>query len=206
MVKFMLYIRAELENLTNFQPQGGCNDPDFTYYFKLKCDDCGEVTKKEICVSLNETVHLSRKRTTNLIKKCKFCTRVGTMTMIPGQGIPLTNLSSENGDYAPLMVFDCRGFEPLDFAFGRGWKAETIEDARILEDVDFSNGDFAEYDDKGGYWIMIFNVNAMFKVVFLYKSVSSHHFLPTFPLQHESLILLQSMKSLHPRYFRPAVQ
>lgn len=31
----MLTITAELENLTNLQPQGGCDDPDFTYYFKV---------------------------------------------------------------------------------------------------------------------------------------------------------------------------
>ncbi|KVH91547.1 Protein of unknown function DUF866, eukaryotic, partial [Cynara cardunculus var. scolymus] len=86
MVKFKLCIHAELVNLTNFQPQGGCSDPDFTYYFKLKCNECQEVTKKGICVSLNETVPLSRRRTTNLIKK---------------------------------------GIEPSDFAFDRGWKAET---------------------------------------------------------------------------------
>lgn len=35
MVNFMLYISADLENLTNFQPAGGVDDPNFTYYFKV---------------------------------------------------------------------------------------------------------------------------------------------------------------------------
>ena len=35
MVNYMLMITGELENLTNLQPQGGCDDPDFTYYFKV---------------------------------------------------------------------------------------------------------------------------------------------------------------------------
>lgn len=46
--------------------------------------------------------------------------------MIPGKGQPLTNEISETGYYAPLMIFDCRGFEPLDFAFSSGWKAESV--------------------------------------------------------------------------------
>ena len=52
MVQLKLEIKAELENLTNFQPQGGCDDPDFSYYFKLKCGNCGEVSQKESCVTL----------------------------------------------------------------------------------------------------------------------------------------------------------
>ncbi|CAA0806705.1 Unknown protein [Striga hermonthica] len=70
MVNHLLMIAADLENITALQPQGGCDDPNFTYYFKLKCGNCGEVTQKETCVSLNETVpsakgkgdvHLSQK-------------------------------------------------------------------------------------------------------------------------------------------------
>ena len=35
MVNFTLMITAELENLTNLQPQGGCDDPNFPYLFKV---------------------------------------------------------------------------------------------------------------------------------------------------------------------------
>lgn len=35
MVNFMLMITAELENLTNLQPQDGCDDPNFSYLFKV---------------------------------------------------------------------------------------------------------------------------------------------------------------------------
>lgn len=31
----MLMISADLENLTNLQPQGGCDDPNFSYFFKV---------------------------------------------------------------------------------------------------------------------------------------------------------------------------
>lgn len=35
MVNYLLMITADLENLTNLQPQGGCDDPDFSYLFKV---------------------------------------------------------------------------------------------------------------------------------------------------------------------------
>jgi hypothetical protein len=35
MVKCLLMITAELENLTNLEPQGGCDDPNFSYFFKV---------------------------------------------------------------------------------------------------------------------------------------------------------------------------
>lgn len=46
--------------------------------------------------------------------------------MIPGKGRPLTQEDSEAGEHAPLMVFDCRGYEPIDFGFGGFWKAEAV--------------------------------------------------------------------------------
>ncbi|XP_022132352.1 UPF0587 protein C1orf123 [Momordica charantia] len=165
MVNFLLKINAELENLTNLQPQDGCDDPNFAYLFKLKCGRCGEVSQKETCLTLNETVALhGGKGTTNLVQKCKFCGRDGTVTMIPGRGKPLTQETSESGKSSPLMLFDCRGYEPLDFIFGPGWKAESIEGTKF-EDIDLSDGEFAEYDEKGECPVMISKLKATFDLV-----------------------------------------
>lgn len=58
--------------------------------------------------------------------QCKFCGREGTVTMIPGRGKALTQEASESGTYSPVMLFDCRGYEPVDFIFGDGWKVESV--------------------------------------------------------------------------------
>ncbi|KAJ0089670.1 hypothetical protein Patl1_12988 [Pistacia atlantica] len=127
MVNYMLLICADLENLTNLEPEGGCDNPNFSYFFKVKCGRCGEVSQKETCVTLNEVVPLSQgKGTTNLVQKCKFCGREGTVTMISGRGKPLTQEDSESGKYCPMMLFDCRGYEPVDYIFGGGWKVESV--------------------------------------------------------------------------------
>ncbi|KAJ8448867.1 hypothetical protein Cgig2_011488 [Carnegiea gigantea] len=62
MVNYMLKITAEVENVKSLQPMGGCDDPNFTFYFKLRCENCGEMTPKETAVSLEEEVPLPKSR------------------------------------------------------------------------------------------------------------------------------------------------
>ncbi|KAL8101608.1 hypothetical protein AgCh_033493 [Apium graveolens] len=163
MVNYRLMITAELENLTKLQPDGGCDNPSFSYYFKMKCGNCGELTKKETYVSLNEVVPMG-KGTANLVQKCKFCGREGNVTMISGKGSALTQELSESGKYAPVMQFDCRGYEPVEFVFGTGWEAESIAGTKF-KDIDLSEGEFSEYDEKGECPVMISNLRATFDVV-----------------------------------------
>lgn len=165
MVNHMLMITADFDNIASLQPQGGCDDPDFSYFFKIKCGRCGEVSQKETCVTLNDTVPLLQgKGTAHLIQKCKFCGRDGTVTMIPGKGKPLTQELSEGGKYAPLMLFDFRGYEPEGFVFSGAWTAESIAGTKY-EDIDLSGEDFNEYDEKGECPVMISNLRSKFEVV-----------------------------------------
>lgn len=46
--------------------------------------------------------------------------------MVRDSGRPLSLADSKAREFAPLMLFDCRGYEPLDFVYGRGWKAESV--------------------------------------------------------------------------------
>lgn len=39
MVKYVLLITADLENLTDLQPEGGCDHPNFSYCFKVSLFD-----------------------------------------------------------------------------------------------------------------------------------------------------------------------
>lgn len=70
--------------------------------------------------------------------QCKLCGREGSVQMITGQGQPLTLEQSQAENFSPLMVFDCRGFEPIGFSFGNGWKAESVS-------ASFLTGNFFSY-------------------------------------------------------------
>ncbi|CAI0409510.1 unnamed protein product [Linum tenue] len=87
MVNYWLMITAEFENVATLQPQGGCDDPSFTYFFKVPFQTSGELTDKETCVALERSVQIpGSKGTANLVQKCKFCEREGTVSLIPGKG------------------------------------------------------------------------------------------------------------------------
>ncbi|KAL2940184.1 hypothetical protein RDABS01_001566 [Bienertia sinuspersici] len=166
MVTYKLMITAEVENVSTIQPMGGCNDPTFTFAFKLRCENCGEVTAKESTLSLEEVVPIPKSRGhANLVQKCKFCGREGNITMIPGSGRPLTDEDCESGKYAPLMSFDSRGLEPFEFYFGGDqWKVESTA-GTVFEDVDLSAEDWAEYDEKGNMPVSVSNLKSRFDVV-----------------------------------------
>jgi len=83
--------------------------------------------------------------------------------MIPGQGTPLTIEQSQKGEKTCLMVFDCRGYEPVEFSFGAGWKAESVHGTPF--DIDCSEGEFSEYDEKGECPVELSNLQSAFKVV-----------------------------------------
>ncbi|KAJ3692051.1 hypothetical protein LUZ60_012401 [Juncus effusus] len=164
MVYYAIEFTAELEGLTNLQPRGGCDDPSHPYFFKLKCENCGEISQKSTCVSLSDEVPLSNgKGTVHLVQKCKFCGREGTVLMLPGHGEPLTGQQGQNGQFARLMVFESRGFELFDFIFQDGWKAES-ESGEEFE-IDLSEGEFADYDEKAECPIGVSNLKSQFKVV-----------------------------------------
>lgn len=82
--------------------------------------------------------------------------------MIPGRGKPLSEKFTEVGESCPLMLFDCRGVEPVEFVFDDGWKAESPS-GTVFENIDLSPGEFAEYDEKGECPVMISNLRATFK-------------------------------------------
>ncbi|KAI0515539.1 hypothetical protein KFK09_008204 [Dendrobium nobile] len=164
MVYYLLSFSAELENLTDLQPRGGCDDPTYPYYFKVKCESCGGVSAKETCVMISEEVPLPTGRgTAHLVQKCKLCGREGTIQMITGQGQPLTLEQSQKEEFAKLMIFDSRGFALTDFSFTDGWKVQSL--AGTIFDVDLSAGEFAEYDEKGECPVGIVNLRAKFSVV-----------------------------------------
>lgn len=46
------------------------------------------------------------------------------------------------------MTIECRGLELVDFAPREGWKAKGAESGTVFEDIDLTDGDYADYDEK----------------------------------------------------------
>ncbi|GAQ82592.1 hypothetical protein KFL_001160260 [Klebsormidium nitens] len=161
MVFLLLQIKADLENLTNLQQE----DPStFVYYFKVKCTSCNEPSDKESGLTAGEQYDIPGSRgTAHLVQKCKFCGRTGTITLVEGKGRPLTAEDSESQKEAPVACFDCRGMEPIEFFPREGWVAEGVESGKKFE-VDLTELEHVDYDEKAKESVGVYNVEHSFKV------------------------------------------
>lgn len=108
-MKLSLQWRLQLENISEICAEG----QDFRWFIKVKCSNCGEVSKW-VYVTEEETVALKGGRgRANLLIKCKICGRENSLDIIKDSIKPYTSDSS--GNYKPLVIFDCRGLEVIDF-------------------------------------------------------------------------------------------
>lgn len=82
MVKIGLQIKATLENIDELKI---CS-PNYTFFFKVKCSNCGEVSDKYHDLTEEETVNSDSRnaRGFNFYMKCHLCTRENSIDIIEG--------------------------------------------------------------------------------------------------------------------------
>ncbi|KAI8812999.1 hypothetical protein BJ742DRAFT_672978 [Cladochytrium replicatum] len=142
--KFQVHLKAELENLTNLLPQGR----DHRYSIKFRCSKCSD---------FSELIPFSGEvRTANLVMKCKFCKVESTANIeLPTQR-PYT--AEDSGKFAPWVVIEARGIEPMEYAIQDLCTAEGVDSGTVFSDIDLSSGDWAEYDEKAGNSVSILDI------------------------------------------------
>ncbi|XP_009783828.1 uncharacterized protein LOC107790474 [Nicotiana tabacum] len=145
-MKYLLEITANLTHIVEMTPEDGVDDPNMPYFFRLKCENC-DIVSKEQCVYPSEVVYHKRKRVNHVIK-CKGCKRVGTVKLVPGSESVFTAAAAAGGIYMPLMMFECEGLVPQQYAFNGGWKLTTDTGEDIM--VNLVNGYFAGSEDEYG--------------------------------------------------------
>ncbi|KAL0700510.1 hypothetical protein Bca4012_056632 [Brassica carinata] len=108
MVNSVLKITADLENLTNLQPSGGCDDPNFPLAAmiptSLTSSRCGEVTQKETCVTLNENFTPPGGRGTCHLVQKESVTKFDEIDLSSGEEFTEYN---EKGE-CPVMISNFR--------------------------------------------------------------------------------------------------
>lgn len=62
--------------------------------------------------------------------------------------ISATYTADDSGKLKTIVIFDCRGVEPSEFSPRSGWIVESIENGEKFENVDLSEDDWSEYDEK----------------------------------------------------------
>lgn len=143
MVKIGLQISAFLENITDLKPDG----EDFRWYVKLKCLSCGEETPDFVFMDLLQSQPLKGGRgQASLVIKCKLCSRENSIDIIKDSISKYTIDDSQS--FKTLVAFDCRGVEPIDFSPRVGFVAVGAESNTPFPDIDLSEGDWADYDER----------------------------------------------------------
>lgn len=82
MVKIGLQISAQLENVEELKT---CH-PEYSFFLKLKCSNCGEENQKWHAVTENERSDQDSRNPDgfNFYAKCKLCNRENSMDILPG--------------------------------------------------------------------------------------------------------------------------
>ncbi|XP_063384384.1 UPF0587 protein GA18326 [Cydia fagiglandana] len=157
MVKIALQIRANLECIEKLYT----NHPHYQWFLKLKCSSCGEVSEKFHDLTEADKVPQKHNRSeTNLLIKCKLCSRENSIDVIEGSNGAFTN--EDAGKFKTLVIFDCRGVEPVDFEPKSGWIAEAEENGKKFEDVDLTEKEWVDYDEKNQTSVGVYELEWQF--------------------------------------------
>ncbi|CAG5117289.1 unnamed protein product, partial [Candidula unifasciata] len=154
--KFGLQINAELENIEYVKAVGD----DFRWYMKVRMCTCN-ISK---CGTDTENFPLSTgKGDASLVIKCKLCKRESSLDIIEGSVAAYTN--EKSGEFATIVTFDCRGVHPTDFSPRIGWEVKGLGSDAIFSDVDLSNLEWFDYDEKAGQTVSITELKYRFATV-----------------------------------------
>ncbi|XP_028834196.1 CXXC motif containing zinc binding protein [Denticeps clupeoides] len=157
MVKFALHFKATLENVTNVRPLGD----DFRWFLKLKCGNCGEVSDKWQYVTPMDSVPLKGGRgSASMVQKCKLCSRENSIDILKDTVTPYNAEDSEK--FKPMVQFECRGLEPVDFQPQAGFAAEGAESGTKFPEVNLLEKDWTDYDENASESVGIYEVTHQF--------------------------------------------
>lgn len=157
MVKIALQFKCNLENVTNVQADG----EDFRWYLKVKCLNCGEENPSWIYVSLEESHPIKGGRgNANFITHCKLCGRQNSLDILK-QSLA-SYMTQDNNKFKSVVAFDCRGLEPTDFSPRVGFTAEGAETGTKFSDINLTEKEWVEYDEKAQEAVGIYEVSHKF--------------------------------------------
>ncbi|KII93877.1 hypothetical protein PLICRDRAFT_36098 [Plicaturopsis crispa FD-325 SS-3] len=156
MVRLLLSIKADLENVTDLIP----GSDDFEYFFQVKCNSCHEVHPKFVALNRLEERDLygSKGATAHFVWRCGMCKRESSAKFETAS--PPQPYAAENGQYGPLVTIECRGLEFVGFDPRGTWKCRGAESGTVFDDVDLSEGEWVDYDEKAAVPVGVSNIES----------------------------------------------
>lgn len=70
--------------------------------------------------------------------------------------------AEDSNKFKTMVAFDCRGVEPVDFSPRVGFVAEGEDSGTKFSDVNLTEKDWSDYDEKAGQAVGIYEVTHQF--------------------------------------------
>ncbi|KAJ3480725.1 hypothetical protein NLI96_g8148 [Meripilus lineatus] len=136
MVRLLLSIKAELENVTDLAPAS----EDFEYFFK---------EEREVSGGKGNTAHF--------VWRCSLCKRESS-AKFEANSPPVPYTLERNGQLAPFVTIDCRGLEFIDFDPRGVWKCVGAESGTSFPEAELQEGEWVDYDEKAALPVGVSNI------------------------------------------------
>jgi Eukaryotic protein of unknown function (DUF866) len=157
MVLLMLHMKADLENVASVKL---LRDVNLCISVKNPLSDYE--TREKVTVNPSETVEQednSREPPHHFRLTWDGAKKAGTLTVLDDAGakaalkkkkgaeVPREYNADDSGNFVPILLVECRGLEPYSFhPMGNDFVVTNAGGAEFSDEVDFSEGDWADYD------------------------------------------------------------
>ncbi|KAJ1344595.1 hypothetical protein BSLG_000118 [Batrachochytrium salamandrivorans] len=159
MPRYQISWKADLAGITNIVP---ANKEAYDWRFKFVCTKCREPTDSIVNVNGLELIEMTNsKGSANLIMRCKFCKSEGSVDLELNTVMPY-NLE-KTGKFSPLIIIEGRGWEPTEWVPAGGFKGEGAETGTKFEEIDLSEREWSDYDEKAGEAVEILEIESSLK-------------------------------------------
>ncbi|GAB4813654.1 hypothetical protein N2152v2_000700 [Parachlorella kessleri] len=153
MVLFLLCIKADLEGVASVRLPPGSQ-----YCITVK-DSAGEDIREGVYVAADEVYELSGSRgVANFVMKwAKDSKREAYLNVEEVKAVTRALKGDDAGTFVPIIGFECRGLEPIDWRPEGGFVVEGTS-GKVWEEVDLSEKEWADYDDRSNESVSIMDL------------------------------------------------
>ncbi|KAG7383125.1 hypothetical protein PHYPSEUDO_003997 [Phytophthora pseudosyringae] len=159
MVLFVLYVKAELENVETLAA------PPLHRWCLDVTEPRGDERREAVFVSDEEVVDVAGGRgAAHFTLKWPGATKAATLTVVRDvKKLTRAVTGEDSGAFVPLVGFECRGLEPCAWHPESGYRVVSAGRHAAFSDVDLSD-DWAEYDEEGEQSVGVYGVEWKFEV------------------------------------------
>jgi hypothetical protein len=162
MVLFLLCIKADLEGISTLRLL-----PSSTLCFSIRNPLNDYETREKITFDPSTTLDQDdgdREPPHHFRVRWEGSKKASTLIVLDGEAaksamkklkkkskdldVPREVTGDDSGEYVPILAMECRGLEPYAFHPMGGEFRVVSEGGAVFEDVDLSEGDWAEYDEE----------------------------------------------------------